>query len=82
MLTAGSVIEPTTALLSILAASPYLPGAQGTIANILAKRTPPYQRLGAQMQKYGPTISRAMYQGGRASNIANEQTPYLLPTGR
>ena len=81
-LAAGGAIEPTTAILSLLAASPYIPGAQGLIANMLTRRTAPMQRFGAQMQQYGPTVSRSMYQGGRAGNIASEQDPYLLRTGR
>jgi len=79
LLAGGGAIEPTTAILSLLAAAPYIPTTQGLIADLITKRTPAAKRVGAQIQKYGPTASRAAYQSGR---LGDRLEPYLLKTGR
>ena len=79
----GVAIDPTMGLLSILGSSAYIPKVQDVVGRMLTKRSPASQRLGAGIQKYGPTIGRAAFQSGRIGDVARTgQDPYLLRTGR
>ena len=77
-LAAGGAIEPTTLMAGIAGASPYLPGSQRVIADLMTRRTPSARKIGTHLQTQGPMISRGLYQSGRLGERIED--PYLLRT--